>query len=392
MRNIVHIDLNAFFAQCEENRDPSLKGKPVAVGGRSKRSVVSTANYEARKYGVHSALSMYEAMKICKNLVVVDSHYDLYSTVSKSFMKFLVQRFGYIEQVSIDECYIDVTDYMNDDDAYDKLLDLQLDIYKKLNLKCSIGYAHTKFLAKMASDLRKPLGLTFIITKEELEELIWPLSIDKMWGIGRKTAPLLLQNGIKTIGDLANSKDYKTRTILGSMYDTFIGWANGRGNDIVQKERGDSKSISMSRTLSSDETDYELLQNKLLDLCKDVVYELKRSERACKTLVVTYRTDDFITKSKRSSFALATDSLEMISEETLLVFEKFYKNEPVRLLGVGVENFVPKEKEEQLSLFKEERKSSNTRQNDLEKLKKELNIENLTTLKDYLEEEKNEDK
>lgn len=352
MKNIVHIDLNAFFVQCEENINPSLKGKPVAVGGSMKRGVISTANYVARKFGVHSAQSIYEAKSLCKDLILVDGNYRLYSKMSHKFMSFLRRRFGEIEVASIDECYIDVTNFVSDDNAYDYLRDLQIDIYKELTLKCSIGYAHTKFLAKMASDLVKPLGLTIII-KDDYKKLIWPLPIKDMWGIGKKTYPKLIELNVLTIGDLANNSNPKVKSALGSAYDMFVAWANGKGNDVVVTSMFDPKSISVSRTLSENETDYDLLKDELIYLCQEVQNNMVRSHKITKTICVTYRTDEFITKSKRQSLSFHTCSLEVISETVISIFEKFYEGEPVRLLGVALENLVENDDNiEQLSLFK----------------------------------------
>lgn len=359
IKSIVHIDLNAFFAQCEENRDPSLKSKPVAVGSDHKRGIVSTANYAARKFGVHSAMPMYLAKKKCPNLVIVEGHYSLYSSVSHRFMSYLKKKYPILEQVSVDECYIDMSGIINDTNAHDYLADLQLKIYMDLKLKCSIGYAHTKFLAKMASDYKKPMGLTLVV-KDDYKKLFWPMTIDKMWGIGKSSAPKLVQLGINTIGDLANNTSKEVEDLLGINYDTFYMWANGEGSNKVNSDYEDRKSISTSTTLLDDSDDVLLLKDTLRMLTGDIASQLKSESKRAKKVVVTIRNKLFQTHSKRSDLEDYTDDFEKIYLKVIAIFDGFYKGEEVRLLGVGVEDFAAKIKDdENVSLFqvsKEEKK------------------------------------
>ena len=389
MRNIVHIDLNAFFAQCEENEHPEFKGKPLAVGGGKRRGVISTANYEARKYGVHSAMNVYEATSRCKDLIIVEGHYDLYLKKSHEFMSFLRERFKNIQVASIDECYIDVTDYIDDSNCYDYLRDLQIEIYKKLTLKCSIGYAHTTFLAKMASDLKKPLGLTIIIN-DDYKKLIWPLPIKDMYGIGKKTYPRLEKIGIKTIGDLVNSTDPRVKKILGNGYEYFLMHAQGKGNDFVDCGHYSPKSISASRTLEYDETDYDLARDMIERLAKDVCSQAKRDRKVARTIVLTYRTDEFITKSKRQTIAEPTSDYSLVAYYASAIFDKFYKGEPIRLLGVGLEN-LEEQNEVNMSLFSDYKKVDNSSKEIIKKLNKNEEKDTFKTLGD-LEREKDVNK
>lgn len=354
-KSIVHVDLNAFFAQCEINKNPELKGKPIAIGGDHKRGIIATASYEARKYGVHSGMPTVTAKRNCPSLIIVPAHYHLYSAVSHSFMKYLKDRFPLLEQVSIDECYIDMTAFINNSNAHDFLLDLQLSIYHDLELKCSIGYAHTRFLAKMSSDFKKPLGLTCIYN-DEYKELFWPLSIDKMWGVGKATQKKLTESGILTIGDLAKTYRPELEKVLGSAYPTYFAWANGQGNDVVEPVSDPRKSISKMETYINDVTDLDTLKDTARTMVKDMVSDLKDEHMKAKTVVITLRDPSFSTRSKRKGLGEYTDDEDKLLVNALNLLEDFYQEgEPIRLLGVGFDDCLDKDmavrKDESYSLF-----------------------------------------
>ena len=203
---IMHIDLNAFFATAEVIKDPSLEGKPLIVAGSSRRGIVSTASYEARKYGIHSAMPTYQAQRLCPGVIIRGGDFELYHRLSNKFFNYVRNYTNIIEIASIDECYADMSECMKDvKDPVEYLKNLQNDLYEKTKLKCSIGLAPNKFLAKMASDMKKPMGIT-IIRKKDVKKILWPIKIKDMYGVGKKTFPRLERLGIKTIGDLVRTE------------------------------------------------------------------------------------------------------------------------------------------------------------------------------------------
>ncbi len=360
MKLIAHIDLNAFFVQVEELKDPSLKTKFVAVGGNSSRSVVCSANYLARKRGVHSGMSIKKAKELCPGIVILDGHYGLYSEYSHRFFDYLRKIFNRIMQTSIDECYIDITEFTDKEHARDFLRDLQIDLFKDTDLKCSIGCGPNKFLAKMGSDYQKPMGLTMIF-KEDVERILWPIPIGDMYGIGKKTAPTLISLGVKTIGDLANTLDTKVMKILGSMFLYHKQHAMGEGNDELNYEHFDPKSVSAARTFLEDTSDEEELSNMIIKLSKQVSKELIKYKKTSKCVVVTFRTADFVTNSKRKQFDTYENDAAKIASRALQIFETYYKYEPLRLIGVGVSDVINTfDATEQMNIYmiKKEEKSA----------------------------------
>ncbi|TFG83139.1 MAG: DNA polymerase IV, partial [Erysipelotrichales bacterium] len=247
---IFHIDLNAFFAEVEILRDPTLRGKPLVVSGHSRRSVVSTASYEARAYGIHSAMPIGEAYRRYPELIVLEGHFADYEDYSQRFISFLHTFSDKIEQASIDEAYVDMTEAVHSEEyPLDLAVRLQKRLLEEVKLKCSIGVAPNKFLAKMASGLRKPMGIV-VIRQEEVPVKLWPLPIDDMHGIGKKTAPRLHDLGIHTIGDLANYEDeMKLRTVLGNFVGHYVGLARGYDESPIE-QRTELKSVSTSTTMN----------------------------------------------------------------------------------------------------------------------------------------------
>lgn len=350
---ILHIDLNAFFAACEVLKNPSLKGKPLVVGGAGRRGIVSTASYEARKYGIHSAMPTYKAIQLCPDLIIVEGDFSLYRHYSSLFFNFIKENFSPIMEVaSIDECYVDATLVLKDDPSpLQRIKDLQMTLLKELGLSCSIGVAPTKFLAKMASNAKKPLGMT-VYRRRDLKNNLWLLSIDEMYGIGKKTAPRLKALGIKTIGDLAHNTSEDVKNLLGKSYYTFYDWANGYGSDTVLVEEDDPKSIGNSQTFLFDTDDYDEITALFKELSASVAKRAERENKVGLTIQIVIRYYNFETVNRSVTLTKPTNAQLTIFYEAMKLFDRNYRDEPIRLLGVTLQNLSDEGSlVEQLSLF-----------------------------------------
>lgn len=350
---ILHIDLNAFFAMCELIKDPSLKGKPLIVGGSGRRGIVSTASYEARKLGIHSAMPTYMAVRRAPDLIIKEPDFKLYHHYSTLFFNYIKDNFSpLVEVASIDECYVDATDALkNVNNPLEKIKQLQTTILKELGLSCSIGVAPTKFLAKMASNLHKPLGLT-VIRRRDIPRILWPLSIEEMYGVGKKSAPRLINLGIKTIGDLAKSDEESVKGLLGKNYFTLYEWANGRGSDEVVVEEEDPKSIGHSQTFLFDTDDYDEISALFKELSAGVSKRAVKEGKSGYTIQIVIRYFTFTTVNRSVTLNKPTNNELKIFYEAMKLFDKNYNNQPIRLLGVTLQNLVDEGSlREQLSLF-----------------------------------------
>lgn len=338
---IVHIDLNAFFVQCEIRENPNLMNLPVAIGYDGKRGVISTSSYEARKRGVHSGMPVSSAKRKCPELILVPGHFELYRRYSKNFFSFLRKRYPILEQASIDECYIDMTKEADREHLHDYLFDLSMELYRTTDLKCSIGVGWTKFLAKMGSDYKKPLGLT-IFTHENFQQLLFPLPIEKMFGIGAKSAPKLRDMGIQTIGDFYHYSYPEEKKLFGSYFTELKNQLDGIGNDVVDTSGFDPKSISAERTFLNDESDEEELEEMIYQCAKDCQSELVSYHKVTDCVGLKLRTPDFVTKSRRVTLKEKTDSLELIYSAALSILRDVYHGQSYRLIGVLLERVVDK--------------------------------------------------
>ncbi len=333
-RVIFHVDLNAFFASAEEIKNPDLKGKPVAVGSLSKRGVLSTANYKAREYGVHSAMPVYMALEKCPELIIVQGDYHYYRSLSRQFFAYLNRFTREIEPASIDECFMDVTDVIK---KYPRPMDLAFQIqdgvYQELGLTVSIGVAPTKFLAKMASDMQKPQGIT-ILRKSDIPTKLWPLPIEDLFGIGKKTAPVLREKGIATIGDFAaeENRDLVLR-ITGKTGYHLLKCVHGKSSDQLSFSTT-QKSISISRTYNVDIYTLDELLVKIRSLTDELTKKMIRENQKGKQVSLTLRDTDFHNVVRSVNLPSYTNSYAQILQAAENLADQYF--EPIGYRHVGI--------------------------------------------------------
>ena len=352
---ILHIDLNAFFVRCEELKNPSLEGKPVIIGRVGRGGIVSTCSYAAREYGVRSGMPTYEALLKCKDAIVLDVDFNFYHEKSKEFFAFLKKYTTLVEPASVDECFADFTEVLkNEKQPLVFLRNMQKELYKETGLKCSIGVAPTKFLAKMASDMKKPLGLV-VIRKRDAKKMLSPLPIEDFFGIGKKTSPELRKMGINTIGDLIkriDNEDPEIKKVLGKFYFVISDWINGKGDDEIHTEPFDPKSIGHSTTLFSDALSVEELERPLRELSEEVAKDAQKRGKKGKTVQLVLKDNEFkvINRSKRLNEL--SNSFDDIFHTAFELLKENYDGRPTRLIGVTLQQLKnPKETYEQLSIF-----------------------------------------
>ena len=341
---IFHIDLNQFFCSVAIIKNPRLKGKAFAIGREnSTKGVVSTASYEARAYGIHAGMPLIEAYQKLPSLIVVDYGYEIYQEYSRKFFKLIKAYVNKIEQTSIDEGYIDVTAITLDVNRHplDLAKEIQARALKELSLPCSIGIAPTLYLAKMASDFKKPLGIT-ILRIRDIPNLLYNLDVKEIFGIGKKTYPILHDEGINTIGDFVDKENEElVRDIVGSQYDYFIDALGGKTTNVVDPERyKEPESISKSTTYDTPLVTYDEVLLNLLKLADDVWNQLKYAKKKAKTITITLRDTEFntITRSKTITDYTADKTVLKYYIEQLL--DDNYQNKPLRLVGVGYSHFI----------------------------------------------------
>ena len=354
---IIHVDLNAFFATAEQIRRPEYAGKPVIVGGLGPRGVVSTCSYEARSYGVRSAMPIGEARMLCPNGIFLPGDYAYYEMLSRSFFGYLKNYSSLVEAASIDEGFVDMTSLLaKEKDPMAKLVSLQQGLLKQIGLKCSIGVGPTKFLAKMASDMKKPMGIT-VIRRKDIKRMLYPLPIDNFFGIGKKTAAFLRSKGINTIGDFAyeiTENEPDMRKYFKKRFDYYVESINGYGDDIVNPERPDPKSIGHSQTFMTDTDDYDEIKTVIESLSQEVSEGLIKEKKKCKRLVVNVKDYTFKASSKSLNLIEPVFEADDISKMAKKLFADNYSGKLIRLVGVTAGNLVPfKDRNAQMSLFEE---------------------------------------
>ena len=356
-RVIFHIDMNCYYVSCEIADKPELRGKPVAVApeGSTRKSIILTASYEARKYGVQAAMRVSDALMLCPELILIDCHMDLYSEYSSKFINYFLSITPLVEPASIDEAFIDVTDVCKNNEYLELAHKMQDYLYNTLNLPCSIGIAPNKFLAKMGSDMKKPLGIT-VIRKREVKEILWPLPVEDMQGVGRKTLKQLEFLKIKTIGDLANYGDYQVLCdLLGTVNAKRLrDSAFGEGDNQINVSRfTDFSSISNSQTFDMDLFDTTIILDNLKILVNTVANRLVKHGSLAKTFSIIIKYSNFKSISRSKTIDKATNDNRIIFNTLKELFEEYYDNTiSIRLLGVAATKLVESDTEaKQLTIF-----------------------------------------
>jgi DNA polymerase-4 len=337
-RQIIHVDMDAFYASVEQLDNPDLIGKAVIVGGDPKhRGVVSAASYEARKFGVHSAMPMSQAIRLCPEAIVLPVRMKRYAEFSQQIHT-IFQRFTpQIEPISLDEAFLDVTGSIQLFGSIEEIgRAIKDQIREKLGLVASVGIAPNKFLAKLGSDLNKPDGFV-VITEKNKQQILDPLPVSRIWGVGMVTGKALKSKGIHTIEQLRKAQPEILRSILGDQTPHILRLARGVDNREVESDR-EAKSISSEQTFATDIVDKDILIDVLLHQVEDVAQRLRLNELEAKTITLKLRYDDFRTITRSSTFDHPTNVTKILWQEAEQVFLKWHKKSAgaLRLLGFGV--------------------------------------------------------
>jgi len=340
-RKILHVDLDAFFCAVEEQRDASLRGKPFVVGGRpEERGVVASCSYPARAFGVHSALPMSQALRLCPALIIVPANHRAYSRVSRAVMACLRALTPLVEQLSVDEAFLDVT--VLAEPASTIAQQLQTQIRTTLQLPCSLGVASNKLVAKIANTVGKaavhggdyPRAITVVAPGDE-RTFLDPLPCEALWGVGPKTAARLHELGISTVGDIARWPERELATRFGKPGSDIARHARGIDPRPIETSR-ESKSISQETTFVRDLRDGEALQKLIREQAVAVATELRHKRLSASTVKLKIRWSDFTTLTRQSTFDQPTADAAQISGAALRLLHQSWQGEWVRLIGVGV--------------------------------------------------------
>ncbi len=328
---IAHFDLDAFFVSVERLNDPSLIGKPLIVGGRE-RGVVAACSYEARKYGIHSAMPMKTAMRLCPHATVVGGSRGDYSKFSRWVTEIIAAKAPLFERASIDEFYLDLTGMDTYFDPYQWVIDLRQEIINKTKLPISFGLASNKMVAKIATDEAKPNGYLWIPYGSE-KEFLAPLKVGKIPGVGTQTCQVLLEMGIETIKDLGEYPVTSLEKRLGKYGLDLHYKANGihRGEVIPYHE---SKSISTESTFEENKTDMDFLMKETVRMTEKIAHELRKENKTAGCIAVKIRYPDFETTSRQTTIPFTFYDDELILKAKELFHKLYRKGQPVRLLGV----------------------------------------------------------
>ena len=349
-RRIIHVDMDAFYASVEQLDNPQLNGKPLIVGATpQQRGVVAAASYEARKYGIHSAMPTSQALRLCPDLIVLPVRMHRYSEISRKIHKIFYDYTPEIEPISLDEAFLDVTGSINLFGSAETIgLEIKQRIKNELNLTASVGIASNKFLAKLASDLQKPDGFVNI-TDENKQAILDPLPVSRIWGIGKVTAQILKSRGIGTIYKLRNTPPCILKELFGNQADDVLNLANGIDVRAVESER-EAKSISAEETFAHDIIDKNILLAVLGHEVEEVAQRLRAEKLEGKTITLKLRYGDFKTITRSLTLEAHTNTTAVLMRQAESVFNVWYKKTAgkLRLLGFGVSNLIKQGSGQQL--------------------------------------------
>jgi DNA polymerase-4 len=337
---ILHVDMDAFYASVEERDHPELQGQPVIVGGTAeKRGVVAAANYVVRSFGVHSAMPTSTALKLCPHAVLMPVRMSHYAEVSRSLHEIFFRYTPLVEPLALDEAFLDVSGSERlFGSPEDMAREIKQAIHDELGLVASVGVATNKFLAKLASDLEKPDGLV-VIARENIQQVLDPLPVGRIWGVGKATGKTFERLGIRTIGELRERSRGDVENRFGKMGVQIWSLAHGIDTRAVIPDR-EAKSISNETTFAADIDDMEILESWLMELTEQVARRLRRSGMRARTVQIKVRYDDFETFTRSNSFSESTTSTQEIWRCAVTMLQERLPARPlcIRLLGLGVSN------------------------------------------------------
>ncbi len=340
-RVILHVDMDAFYASVEQRDNPQLRGQPLIVGGMSGRGVVAAASYEVRAFGVRSAMPVSRALQLCPDAICVRPRMARYAEVSAQIFEIFNEFTPLVEGLSLDEAYLDVTASLAlKGDAVSIARDIKRLIRERTGLNASVGVAPNKLVAKIASDLDKPDGLT-VVDPDRIPETLGPLSVKRLPGLGRKKGDELLTAGIKTIGDLQRATDTQLDRWFGRHASYWRARANGIDDRAVEPEH-DEKSVSNEQTYSNDLTDEREMFAEISALSDKVSARLRRKGLRARCVGIKVRQADFVTFSRQKTLAAATDETRLVMTTATDLLRAFLREKPrtkVRLLGVTTSEF-----------------------------------------------------
>ncbi|MEK0413101.1 MAG: hypothetical protein RL070_589 [Bacteroidota bacterium] len=331
-RYIAHFDLDSFFVSVEMLQDPSLLGKAVVVGGSRDRGVVTTCSYEARKFGVRSAMPMRKAMELCPHAIVVKSSYGLYAKYSAWVTDIIAANAPLYEKASIDEFYIDLTGMDTFFNPLEWTIRLRQTIMDETGLPISFGLATNKLVAKIATDEAKPNGYLFVTPGKE-KEFLAPLPVEKLGGVGKKSHQTLLALGIHTIGDILHVDPVLLERALGKWGTQLIRQANGKSDSVVSPHR-ESKSISAENTFEENTADLDILLAQLVGQAERVAYELRQEKKFTTCVAIKFRNANFETSTRQITIPATIADSDIIKAATDLFTKLYVPGTLVRLLGV----------------------------------------------------------